>query len=344
MTKLRVVRWRQGLRLLAAVIAVTVLAGMTWTVVAVRNMAPRAGANDFIELVTGHDQGWVAEKVRRDERINLLLLARGGAGDDNPDFTDTVLLLSIRPGTHRATIISLPRWLLVEIPAAPDGSSVQGKLYTAYALGTSGNQEFLQPRWRTPTGPGDLAAATVSATVGQPIDGWVSIDIAGFAALIDAVGGVTVNVPETLDDTRYPSDENHAVIHVHFEPGTQTLDGRHALQYARSRRSTSDAERSRRQELILSALLRRLRTANVSPALIPALGPLKDGLRTDLLPVDVRLLTAVLAGVKEQDIKRITLENSQLLKTQIVLGDQPVLVPASGSWNEIQAYVASELP
>jgi LCP family protein required for cell wall assembly len=331
------------MRSLAVGLVLVVLAGATWMVVAVHLVAPRAGLGDFAALIRSDagDNNWVARKVDSNERINLLLLARGGAGHDSPDFTDTMLVLSIRPRTHRATVISLPRWLWVEIPA-PENGVVQGKLYTAYALAAGQEATFLRAQWRTPTGQGDLAAATVSATIGQPIDAWIAIDLKGFEALIDALGGVTVTIPETLDDPTYPTGDDRT-IHIHFDAGTQTLDGKQALQYARSRLSTSEGDRARRQEIVLSAMFSALRKASLSPAAIAAMGPLKDGLRTDLLPVDASLLRNVIAGLKQQDVKRITLEDSALLKT-IELEQQPVRVPASGSWSDLQAYVAGELP
>ena len=334
---------RLGLRLLAVGLVLVVMAAATWTVVAVHLVAPRAGLGDFAALIgspTG-DSGWVARRVHSNERINLLLLARGGAGHDSPDFTDTMLVLSIRPGTHRATVISLPRWLWVEIPA-PENGVVQGKLFTAYALAAGQDANFLRAQWRTPTGEGDLASATVSATIGQPIDAWIAIDLKGFEALIDALGGLRITVPEALDDPTYPSEDDRT-IHIHFDPGTQTLDGKRSLQYARSRLSTSERDRSRRQEIVLSAMFAALPKASLSPAAIAALGPLKDGLRTDLLPVDASSLRKVIAGLKPQDMKRITLEDSTLLKTT-ELEEQPVLVPASGSWRDLQAYIARELP
>ena len=115
-------QWRIGVRLVAVGLILVVLAAATWTVVAVHLVAPRAGLGDFVALIGSArgDDSRVARRVHSDERINILLLARGGAGHDSPDFTDTMLVLSIRPSTHRATVISLPRWLWVEIPAPED--------------------------------------------------------------------------------------------------------------------------------------------------------------------------------------------------------------------------------
>jgi len=339
------VRWRRVLLLLGAVIAIAVLFSTTWTVVAIHVVAPRTTAGDLVAAVLGQEQsqGALAEKLKGNRRVNLLLLARGGAGDDNPDYTDTMLVLSIRPNPPQATVISLPRYLWVDIPAPVDGS-VPGKLYSAFAVGASQDPGFLRPEWRTATGQGDLAAATIAATIGQPIDAWVALDLRAFEALIDAIGGIRITIPETLDDPRYPSDQDEQTIHIHFDPGTQTLDGRQALQYARSRLSTSEADRSDRQELVLVAMLSRLKTAGISPSLITAAGPLKDGLLTNLTPGGAKALLPIVAAIKPQDAVRITLEDSPLLTLTTLGEDQPVLVPASGTYDALQAFVAGKLP
>jgi polyisoprenyl-teichoic acid--peptidoglycan teichoic acid transferase len=334
------VTWRAAPRLLAALLGIALLASVTWTVVAIRTIAPNAGPGDLF------GQSALAKKTADNERVNLLFMAHGGAGGDNPDFTDTMLVLSIRPSTHRATVISLPRYLLVDIPASPTGA-VQGKLYSAYALGAEADRAFLQPRWTRPTGPGDLAAATVGATIGQPIDRWVSVDIAAFQALIDAVGGVRVNIPEALDDPQYPSDVDEQTIHIHFDAGPQTLDGKRALEYARSRLSTSESDRSRRQEIVLFAVLQKLKMSGLTnaPSLLATAGELKDGVRTDLTLAEMQDLRHVLGTVNEGDVTAITLEDSPLLEKKTLSNPgAEVLVPTSGSYDELRAFVASRLP
>jgi polyisoprenyl-teichoic acid--peptidoglycan teichoic acid transferase len=332
------VSWRAALRLLAALLGIALLGSASWTVVAIRTIAPNTGPLDLF------GQSALEKKTADNQRINLLFMAHGGAGGDNPDFTDTMLVLSIRPRTHRATVISLPRNLLVDIPAAPTGT-VQGKLYSAYALGAEADRASLQPRWTTPTGPGDLAVATVGATIGQPIDRWVSVDIAAFQALIDAIGGIRVNIPQALDDPSYPSDADEQTIHIHFDAGPQTLDGKRALEYARSRLSTSETDRSRRQEIVLFAMLQQLKTAGLTPALLTTAGELKSGVRTDMTLAEMNDLRHLLGTITEGDVTTITLEDSPLLdKKTLSSPGAEVLVPRSGSYQQLRAFVASLLP
>jgi LCP family protein required for cell wall assembly len=284
----------------------------------------------------------LASKVNENQRVNLLLLARGGSGNDNPNYTDAILVVSVRPKSRQVTVISLPRYLWVAIPAPVNGS-VQGKLYSAFALGARADAGFLRPQWRTPTGAGDLAAATVAATIGQPIDYWVAIDSDALAAVIDAFGGIRLTVPNALDDRQYPLEGTDQTIHVHFDPGPQTLSGQRAVEYARSRLGSSDADRSRRQELVLAALLHTVGSGRLGLGALSATGPIAQGLRTNLLPVEIRELAQLVGGVSEADVSRVTLDDSGLIEMQSgPAGD--VVVPRDGSYAAVRQFVAEQLP
>jgi len=214
------------IRLIALGLVILISATLVRIGIAVHAVAPRTGPGDiFAMLGSQPGSGPLAQQIESNQRVNVLLMARGGAGDDNPDFTDTLIVVSIRPRSGEATVISLPRNLWVRIPA-PVAGAIEGKLYSAYALGAAQNDQFLQPRWRGPTGAGDLAAATVSGTIGQPVNYWAAIDADAFGAVIDALGGVQVNIPEALDDPHYPVGNADRTAHIHFDPGPQLLDGK----------------------------------------------------------------------------------------------------------------------
>src|SRR5207249_2440605 len=137
--------------------------------------------------------------------------------------------------------------------------------------------------------------------------------IAAFRALIDALGGIQVTVPVTLDDPNYPADDERTTMHVHFDPGAQAMDGERALEYARTRLSTSEADRSARQELVASAILARLRTVHAGPALLPLLGALRQGVLTNLRLNEVRQLDPVLRRVRLAGLFRLTVDESNVL-------------------------------
>jgi LCP family protein required for cell wall assembly len=320
-----------------------VLAGLVRLGVAIHEILPRAGVGDLLALANPAGPfGAVARDVDYNRRVNILLLAHGGAGGDNPDFTDTMIVLSIRPATHAATAIALPRYLWVTIPAGVHGD-VQGKLYATYALGAEAGTDFLKPQWRGVTGPGDLAAATIGATIGEPIPFWIAVDSNAFTALIDDVGGIQINIPSALDDPTYPVGDEGRTTHIHFDAGQQTLNGTRALEYARSRLSTSDADRQRRQELVLVAILQSLRSPRWSVGAFWSLGPLQSGVRTNLEPDDIRAIAQLMGGVHERDVARYTLDDSGLLESQ-PLGPAEIEVPRDGTYAAVRAYVAARLP
>ena len=101
---------------------------------------------------------------------------------------------------------------------------------------------------RTPSADLHLARQTIAADFGVPIQYYARVDFRGFEHLVDAVGGVIVDVDWPVKDDEYPTDD-YGYQRIYFGPGPQLMDGRTALQYARSRHGMSDfarAGRSRR--------------------------------------------------------------------------------------------------
>ncbi len=95
-----------------------------------------------------------------------------------------------------------------------------------------------------------LLAEKVSEITGQGIDGYIVIDFSGFKNIVDALGGIHIDVPKDLVDREYP-DNNWGYEVFTVRAGPQDFDGATALKYARSRHSTSDFDRSERQQLLL---------------------------------------------------------------------------------------------
>src|SRR6202022_1383613 len=136
---------------------------------------------------------------------------------------------------------------------------------------------------------------TGSRVHGLPMDFWVGVDFKAFRDVVNAVGGVRVDVPTTLDDPYFPAGESTGMMHVHIDAGWQQFDGERALEYARSRETTSDFDRSRRQQLVMLAVRQRIFSLNAVPRMLSLLGALQDNVRTNLRPGDMQQL-ADLAG------------------------------------------------
>ena len=182
------------------------------------------------------------------DRLNILVLG-GDAGPGRAGLrTDTMIVASIDPISGDAALIGVPR--NYGGFALTDGEPFPGRrLNHVYRWGQSRPDRYPSPD------PG--AAATVDAIqaiTGLEIDNYVLVDLTGFAELIDAFGGVTLHVPRQVDGPRYDPDTGGYEM-VTIEPGSQHLDGAHALAYARARYGSSDYARMSRQRCILGTMI-----------------------------------------------------------------------------------------
>ncbi|SMQ60448.1 LCP family protein [Agreia sp. VKM Ac-1783] len=209
-------------------------------------------------------------------RYNILLLG-GDAGADRDGLRpDSMTVVSIEADTGRATMIGVPRDLQ-QVPF-PKGSPLIGSDYDengtgVYDCGSDCQISFLYPRVEAydqdlyPNAEAEGSNAGIEATK-DAIEGaldisiqyYVLIDMQGFAQLIDALGGVDINVTERLP---IGGDENLNEVEGWIEPGQQHMDGTTALWYARSRHTTSDYDRMGRQRELQTAILTQFQPANV---------------------------------------------------------------------------------
>ncbi|HEY5663493.1 MAG TPA: LCP family protein [Ilumatobacter sp.] len=237
-----------------------------------------------------------------DEVINVLLLG-GDAGPDRQGLrTDSMMVFSLHPPSGRAALLSIPRDLvgLVFPPGTalaeryPDGFGE--KANSVYPI-VSADAE-LRAAYDTVDGvrPGVVATAqAIGYTLDMTIDDYVLIDMQGFLELVDALGGVTVNVPKAVPmpgnvpgaRTEYPD---------YIGPGRIHMDGTTALGYVRSRKGDSDFQRSARQRDLLEALANQISWGDVVarfPSVASAIG---GTLRTSLTPDELADVLATIGG------------------------------------------------
>jgi LCP family protein required for cell wall assembly len=227
-----------------------------------------------------------------DGRTNVLLLGidrRDGTGWTYR--TDTIMILTVDPSGGAAGLLSIPRDL--QVPISTYG---QDRINTANVWGD------LQGY---PGGGPALLEATITANFRVPIAGYLMIDFQTFEQIVDSLGGIDVDVPRTLHDTRYPDPrpgDPYAYKTVHFDPGLQHMDGEQALEYARSRMSTSDFDRAGRQQQILLAIRdKALRLGSIPrwPALVASL---TGAVRTDMSLKDMVSLALAVDPAQLQQV------------------------------------------
>ncbi|MGW0336846.1 LCP family protein [Streptomyces sp. NPDC003011] len=181
--------------------------------------------------------------------------------------TDSVMILHV--GSGGDTLISLPRDSDVEIPTFTGSES--GKTYQGTGRHVKLNAAYAED------GP-ELLVRTVEYNTGLHIDHYVEIGFAGFANIVDAVGGVEIEIPKGgMKDTKSGAD---------FEAGKQTLNGEQSLAFVRTRYAlaNSDLDRTKNQQKFLAALANQVATPGtvLNPfKLYPTMGAGLDSLIVD---------------------------------------------------------------
>lgn len=175
-----------------------------------------------------------------DWKTNILIIWRGWDENDAPDLTDSIMLASLNYDKKFISLFSIPRDLYVEYP-----SGWAWKINETFYRG-------LRKSWDRYDWIESLKEVIKKMTW-EDVHYFVNLDFEWFRQVIDSVWGIEVNVPESLVDTTYPGP-NHSYQTFKINAWVQTLDWATALKYARSRHSTSDFDRSLRQQLIIKAL------------------------------------------------------------------------------------------
>ncbi len=200
--------------------------------------------------------------------INILLLGSDRRPGEKVARTDTMILVAIEPETPSANLISFPRDLYVWIP-----SHGYERLNAAYVYGVLNHY---------PGGGLGLVKATFLYNFGIPIHYAALMDFEGFKAMIDAVGGIDVLVDAPLYDSYPDESEPTGWAHLMLDPGIYHMDGSLALKYVRSRKTTSDFDRNRRQQQVLRALYQQVTGPKLYQNLPAAWKAAQDYLETDL--------------------------------------------------------------
>jgi LCP family protein required for cell wall assembly len=287
----------------ALVVAVMVCALWGWAGGALRAVeqadprreaqAPRAGATAAPAALPG--------SLR--EPFNVLLVGVDRRPDPEEGVrSDTLILLHVEPAAGWAGMLSIPRDSVVDIP----GLGMR-KVNYAYTYGYN-NAESLYGAGTAPAAAGGaLAADTVAGFLGVKVDYIAQVDFSGFQQVVDTLGGITVDVERPILDPSYPT-EDYGYERLYIPAGLQVMDGATALRFARTRHSSSDFDRSARQQQVLRAILDEVRARGMlsQAALLPELaGDLQESVATTLPLSDLDTLRGLAALAQGLDPSRI---------------------------------------
>lgn len=270
-----------------------------------------------------------------DGKTNILILGIAGGEHAGSDLTDTMMVLSLDTKAHRIAMISIPRDIWSD--------TLKDRVNSAYHYG------------------GAVVARVIAReVVDLPVHYVLLIDFFGFEEVIDLVGGVKVNVPQSFTDPDFPiagreedlcdGDPEYRCRYeeVSFEQGPQEMSGERALMYVRSRHAEgeegSDFARSRRQQDVMVALKEKLMRPEVylSPTKVrELLRAFDNATETDLRIGELGTIGKIISRISGDHIRRISLED-QLDPAPLWLYGRYALVPKE-SWEAIHQYIRAQL-
>lgn len=255
-------------------------------------------------------------------RTNVLILGVGDPGHAGQNLSDSIMVVSFNPSTKQVATTSIPRDTEAVIP----GYGAR-KINNANALGGTA-----------------LASETVSNMLDIPIHYTVTTNFSGLSQLVDAVGGLDVDVKEALIDNEYPCASNeYASCGINIQPGLQHMDGARVLEYTRCRKGTcgNDFGRAARQQEVIGLLMVELTKPSLwlNPMKSTAVSnALRTGIDTDLSGANMARL-ALQWSRKQGEVIRwvLSIAPGGFLRSD----GTGNLVPATGNYRAIQAQAAN---
>lgn len=235
-----------------------------------------------------------------DGRFTMAIVGVGGENHPGGTLTDSIQVISLDTLNSSATLTSIPRDLYVT------ANGTRSKINAVYTYAE-----------RKKKGSGGVALKeAISNVLGTKVTNYALIDFSGIEKIVDALGGIEVDVPKAINDPLYPAPDMFHYDPFSIRAGLQTLDGKTALKYVRSRKTTSDFDRSERQQLVIAAIKKKAMSLGVltNPAKLTSLREaLGSHFRTDLQTTDIRTLFDIYRQVTPEKTGGFVLDTSSTL-------------------------------
>lgn len=281
----------------------------------------------------------IGSDLKKDEHgyTNILLLGDGGYEREGAGLVDTIMIASIDYKKNAVSMLSVPRDFYVskEINLGLDRYGKINQIYNNYNdLDESERFEKFK-----------VAAGSLA---NLDIQYFMRVDFKGFVEIVDALGGITIDVPQAIDDLNYPNATDTGFSPFHIKAGLQELDGEKALKYARSRHTTSDFDRAARQQLILEAIRQKALSKDIltDPAALKEIyEAVQKNFTTDLSFTEMASLGAFAQKLDRSHIVLKQLSNSEMGDggflydgVRALYGGASVLVPKGDDLQLIHQY------
>lgn len=290
----------------------------------------------FLSLVSDD-----SEESKLPPKINFLLLGAPGQGNSAPNLTDTIMLATLKPQDKKIYFFSIPRDLYARIGESQNFS----KINSLYELG----------KIKNPASPAEYIIKTVEIVTNEKIDYFLTLDLVAIKKIVDDLGGLNVNVSETVNDPQFPT-ANNSYETFRIDKGWRYFDGETTLKYLRTRHSLNgDFDRMRRQQDIVEAFRKKIFGLNIIwdfPKILKIYSDLEKHITTN---IDIRETKPIYKTLKTILPENLTYKvinssdtNNLVITTNIPLGNgiiASIVEPNNGleNYEEIQKFVKKTL-
>ncbi len=254
-------------------------------------------------------------------RLDIIIFGIRGADDQENGglLSDSIMLFSFDKNTHKTFLISIPRDLYADMPGL-----TKGKLNEIYERGIVKKDG------------GDFTKKAFSRVTGVFIDNLVVFNFYAFQDIVNSIGGIDIDLKKPFDEKTQWGYE------FHLPAGSNHLDGENALYYTRSRYSTSDFDRARRQQEIIFAIKNKVLSLGIlgNPLKIALLiSSLKNNIDTDFNIWDTKKLLelALLLNSSSNKVKTAVISTENILY-ETIQNNIYILLPQNNDWSLIRKF------
>jgi len=265
---------------------------------------------------------------------NFLILGKGGLNHDGSDLTDSILVVSLDKKLKKITILSVPRDLYIQDDLV-GSSRINEVYYYAKKYYDSSEKGIIHLKDK------------IEEKLDLEIHYYFMVDFKGFKEIVDSLNGIEVYVETAIYDPFYPKDGTYEYETFSISEGLTQMDGELALKYARSRKTTSDFDRAKRQQEIMYAIKEKAlstKTLLSVDKINKLLTTIKANIETNLTPEEMLTLGSYAKDFNEESISHKLLHDDPsycggLLYTPLreLYGGMFILLPAGGD-NFLQMY------
>lgn len=275
------------------------------------------------------DDDWETFRPAKNEnQLNVLILGIRGEDDlkNGGLLTDTIMIASVNKVSGKTALISIPRDLFIRMPSS-SGAKIYDKVNAAYEIGLKRGY-----------GAGlDYGKKVFSLISGIQLDYAVVVDFKAFESVVDELGGIDVYLENEFRENKQWGGE------FYLPAGANHLDGQTALYYARSRFSTSDFDRARRQKQIILAIKEKAASLGVfgNPfKIIGILAALNKNIRTDIGVWQINEFISLYSKLDASQISHKIFDTSpEGLLYSTYLNGAYILLPVGGKFDRIRESV-----